>query len=631
VPPLTVPDLQIAVSKEDVAESAAVRLFVERARAVVPTFTLSDANARAIASICHRLDGLPLAIELAATQIGILPPAALLNRIAAHLPLPVAGPRDAPDRHRTVRNAIAWSYDLLHTHEQRLFRYVGVFAGGFGIDAAEYLELAARDTALGDTSPARDVLNGLASLVDKSLLQQVAWQGDARFAMLETIRGFALDQMEASGEREAVGDAHADWCLELAERTRFAAITPGGEAQLVRIEMEHANIRAALEWLEQRGDVVRLLRLVTALREFWYENNHYREGRMWLERALVTATGAPDIERARALTQLGHLLSLQGDTTRAQTLLDQGLAALRNEEEMTEVALALVWRGAIANHLGTYEQAERYLQEALGMATSLPDPRIAASMTARALANLGIAAHGRGDLDEAIKRHDHALRICREHGYVLGVVRSLRDLGDVARDRGDSAGSLAYYRESLSLLGEQSDLRVVFDVLEGTALAAARWNRSEDAARLLGAAEALRDHLGTPVAVEPDRVAHQRAIAAISATLEAQGFDKAWSRGRRMGLSEAIAEVLAMSPPPIPERQASHSAMRLSRREIEVLELLVAGHSDREIAEALSLSVRTVEGHVTHIREKLGVQTRTAAVAFAITTGLIDPASLSRD
>jgi non-specific serine/threonine protein kinase len=625
VPPLAVPDPESVASREDVASSAAVQLFLDRARAVAPSFALTDSNAEIIADICRRLDGLPLAIELAATQSAVLPPAALLNRIGNHLPMPLGGPVDAPERHQTVRQAIAWSYDLLPPDEQQVFRYSGVFVGGFGVDAAEHLSRTLVQEFGASTAPARDVLVDLAFLVNKSLLRQAAWHGTARFTMLETIRDFALEQLEAYGEREGVSEAHAEWCLELAEQSRYASIMPGGEEQLARIEVEHANIRAALEWLSQRRDSVRLLRLASAMGEFWYEHTHYREGSVWLERALASAGDVPGPERARALVELGHLLSLLKDSTRARAFLEEGLVRLRDAGDMTTVVLGLIWQGAEANHSGHHDDAERLLDEALGLATKLPNPQVASAITARVLANLGTTAHARGDLDVATGRFRQALDICREHGYVLGIARSLRDLGDVARDQGDFEESLMYYRESLALLGEQSDLRVVIDALEGTALAAVRWNHPGAAARLMGAAEVLGERLGAAITIEPDRMAHDRTIAAIRASLPDVEWQAAWSRGRSLTVAQAVAEVQTFEPADEGlESPAVAHEIRLTSREKDVLLHLVAGLSDREIAEALFLSVRTVEAHVTRLRAKLGVRTRTAAVAFAIISGLVD-------
>jgi DNA-binding CsgD family transcriptional regulator len=257
------------------------------------------------------------------------------------------------------------------------------------------------------------------------------------------------------------------------------------------------------------------------------------------------------------------------------------------------------------------------------LAAAIPDPVIAASITGTALANLGIAAHVNGDLAAARARHEQALRLRREHGYTLGVIRSLRDLGDVARDQGAYADSIAFYRECLSLLGDSGDLRVVGDVLAGAALAAVAWEQPVRAARLLGAAASVRERFGAAIVVPTDRAAQARVLDNLRATLGEQGLQIAWVAGQELALASALAEVQAMAPPETTAGQADHATISLSPREEEVLRRLILGHTDPEIAAALFLSVRTVESHVARILAKLGVRTRTAAATAAIAAGLV--------
>ena len=313
VPPLDLPGTDERDTLELLMGSAAVRLFAARALAVNPAFVLTETTVPLVAAICRRLDGLPLAIELAAAQSAVLPPAALLARIQERLPLPVAAPRNAPDRMRTMDNAVAWSYDLLTDDERILFRRLGVFVGGFPLAAAESLSRASSDTirtsdgsALGPRPPTLDLVS---SLVDKSLVRQEAGAPEARFSMLETIRAFALEQLVAKNERDAVGDEHADWCLALAEGSQSAWILPDGERALRRLDAEHGNLRAALGWLDRRTDGGRLLRLAAALGGFWYGHSHYREGSIWLDRALASDPRSDRSARARALVGLAWLLA----------------------------------------------------------------------------------------------------------------------------------------------------------------------------------------------------------------------------------------------------------------------------------------------------------------------------------
>ena len=623
VPPLVLPDAQTVGSLAHVAQAPAVRLFVDRARALQPGFALSEETAPSVEAICRHLDGLPLAIELAAAQSPILPPAALLARIRAGLPLPVTGPRDAPTRLRTIGDAVAWSYQLLTPDEQRLFRRVSVFVGGFALDAAEAIETVPDGDARA-RSTGVSVLEGLASLVDKSLLRQVAWQGDARFDMLETIRAFASDQLATGDAADATRDAHAAWALALAEPAELAAVLPGRERVLGRLQIEYANLLAALVWLDRRGDTERLLRLTAALGSYWLAFSQVREGRDWLERALGDAPEASRSALGRARISLGRLLPLFGEVERADRLLTDGIGAVRADADVPLTAFALVRQASVANQLGDYDRAVRILDEALDLTTTIHDAAIARTLTATVLANLGVAAHGRGDIDQALAQHGQALQVCREHDDTFGVVRSLRDLGDVNRDRGDFDGALACYRECVNVPGEQRDLRIVVDALEGTALVSAGWQQPSRAARLLGAAEAFREQYGGAFVLATDLAAHERTLAAIRSALDEPAIRAAWLAGRQTTVADAIAEIQTLAPASDLARTADPTAVRLSPREADVLRLLVLGHPDRAIAEALFISVRTVEAHVARILSKLGVRTRTAAVGAALAAGLVD-------
>jgi non-specific serine/threonine protein kinase len=612
VPPLEVPQTVEASSLDAAAATPAVRLFAERASAVDPGFALNATTTPIVVDICRLVDGLPLAIELAAARINALPPTVLRDKLDRCLNLP-GGARDASPRHRTMRDAIGWSYDLLRADEQAGLRRLSVFARGFSFDAAEHVG-------------GERVTDIIGSLIDKSLLSRDDLSDqEHRVRMLEPVRAFALEQLAEGGELAPASDALADWCLELVESSPMATMVPGGERHLARLDAEHADIRRVLEWLDQHHDGDRLLRLAVALGGYWYERNHYREGRIWTERALAVSACAAASVRARAMTQLGLFLGILGDHARARELVAAGVTLLRRDDDTGALALALIWQGAVEMQDGAYDRAEQALDEVLGLAPTIPDTALAAAISARAMANLGTAAHARGDLERASRWHGMALRTCREHGYLLGSIRSLCDLADVARDRGDFETSLASYRECLSVLGERSDLRVVIAALEGAALAAASWNQGEQAARLLGAAAGLAETFCVPMFVATDREAHERVMRVAREKMDARRFDDLFASGRRLTLAEAIAAVLASAPPTGCERVLPAHRGPLSRREQEVLRLLASGLRDREIAEALFISVRTVEGHMARIFAKLGVSSRVAAMRAAMDLGLVDP------
>lgn len=629
VPPLMLPDPHGVSTRETITRSPAVQLFVARAQAVSPSFVLTDEIAPLVSEICQRIDGLPLAIELTAAQLVVLPPDALLHRLRTRLPLPVSGPRDAPARLRSIADATAWSYDLLTADEQRLFRYLSVFTGGLALDAAEMVcgtEPVGSDASAGSRPSSNTlVLNGIASLVEKSLLRQVGWEGEARFEMLETIRSFAWGQLVASGEADAIRDAHASWVMTVAEPAELAPELPGREHHLRRLEIEHANMLAALDWLERRENTGLLLHITAALSGFWLAYGHFRVGRDWLERALARPSTASKAVRGRAQMSLGWLLALSGETERADHLLAEGMAEQSPETDVAMIAFGLVRRSTVALQIRDAQRAEDLLNQALALAPMIPETMVAGTLTATVVANLGVIAHGQGDLDLAQTRYEEGLRLYRAFGHAHGTSRALRDLGDLYRDRGDFVDSQARYRESVDVLGEQTEVRVVVDALEGLALAATAYQLPAQAARLLGAAEELRELYANARFSVADRAAHERTQAAIRETLAHDAIEAARRAGQQLSISQAIAEIMTFSLPENSTTSRRVSSSGLSPRETEVLRFLVAGLPDREIAEALFISVRTVEAHVARILAKLGVRTRTAAVSAAIAAKLVDP------
>jgi non-specific serine/threonine protein kinase len=522
---------------------------------------------------------------------------------------------------------------LLPPDEIVLFRRLAVFVDGFSLEAAEWVGGLAQDhpglSPAGASMTGRrldaapgSILDGLASLVDKSLVQLQTGEDASRYVMLETIREFAWEQLVASDESVAVASAHADWCLALAERCTFALFLPEGDRMFRRLEADHANLRAALAWLGQQDDVGRLVRLVSALSDFWYSHSHYWEGRAWFEQVLTHE--AAGWEDARVLVGFGRLLSFQGEMGRAEDLLASGVAIARESGDTVTTAAGLLRQGWNAGQRGAYGQAAALLDDALIQAAAIEEPRIAASITGMVLANLGLVARWQGDLATARAKFERSLRLCREHGYTLGVIRSLSDLGSVARDAGDFADAVAFYRECLAHIGDRGDLRVAGDVLEGAGIVAAGWGQPEQAARILGAAEAVREASGIQNADPTDRPAYDRAVAAVGAALGEHGFQEAWSIGRGLSLASATAEVEALAPA-ASTAGSSRATSGLSARERDVLALLAAGHTNPEIGAALFISARTVDNHVAHILAKLGAPTRTAAVAAALAAGLLAP------
>jgi non-specific serine/threonine protein kinase len=615
VDPLPVPAADAVARPEALAENAAVRLFAERARAVRPGFAVDAGNAAAVAAIVRRLDGLPLAIELAAARTKLLPPAALLARLERRLPLLTGGRRDAPARQRTMRDAIAWSHDLLPPAEQALFRRLAIFDGGFTLDAAAAVADVGGDGGL-------DVLEGVASLVDQSLLREAAGTGgDPRVGMLATVREYGLERLVDAGEEGPIRDAHAQSCLALAERAAPHLLGPGQDAWLDRLAAERANLRAALGWLQAHGDAAASLRLAGALWRFWSIRGDWREGRLWLERALAQGGSDRTPARAEALAGLATLAAYQADFDPAIAAAEESLAIARELGDQFGMAVALEILGHVAHLRGELDAADARLAAALAAVHAVGD----AVPTAPALATvvldqLAAVAIDRGDAARVEQLAEEALRRQRELGYAWGAIISLGALGIAADAGGDHARAEERYREALAPAWAYGDWRLISWMLDSLAIAAVGLGRPAQAARLFGVVEALDAAHGIPyfTSIAGPR---ERAEAAARAALGEVAFAAAWAAGRALPLAQAVAEAMAGAAPP-PAAGAAAPPHGLTAREVEVLRLVAAGQTDREIAAALFVSRRTVEWHLSNLLAKLGVGSRTAAAAYAIREGL---------
>mgnify|MGYP002336010598 CR=1 FL=1 len=638
--------------------SEAVTLFIERAQAVVPAIDVSETNAAVVAEICQRLDGLPLAIELAAARVDHLPLRSLLDRMDQRLPLLVGGDRDLPVRLQTMRNAIGWGYDLLTGPEQSLLRALAVFDGGFTIDAVQqvveaspWLAPAPRPAT---ASPAAALPNGylslldlVASLVDKNLVRhEPGVAGTPRYTMLETIREFAAERSAAEGEATAMRQAHAAYFLALAEREELAHILPDGERRLDALEKERANMRLALSWWLDSGQRERFLAHAAAMGGYWYARIQLQEGQEWLERALAESDGAASPARARALVWLGLILFLRGDMQGSERCGADGLAlcraladawpadgvaagatsAVRDPSEFAvTAAYALYVLGVTAFYHGDPASAAARFGEGRAAAEAIPDPRMASVMVSKHTRSLGIVAGEQGDLDAAGRLYDEALRLSQAVDDESGTRRVLGDLAYLALQRGDYADALARFKEVLSREQLAPVSLALHDDLRGAAMAAAFLGNGEQALLCLAASEALGERLGLDTVVPSERSAWAGAVAAARRTLGEPAFARAWAAGRSLRPEEAIAEVLAL---PVVAPPSERSA--LTERERDVLRLLVAGQTDREIGETLFISHRTVEFHVSRILAKLGVRKRGGAIAAALAAGLVEPPAASR-
>lgn len=450
--PLQLPDLKQLPPLEELARYEAIDLFVQRARALNPSFALDEDNAPVIAEICVRLDGLPLAIELAAARTRALSPRALLARLSHRFELLTGGARDLPEHQRTLRDTIAWSYDLLAPPERTLFRRLSVFAGGFDLEAAE---------RLGHIGEPVDVVNGIVALIDESLLLRVdPPQGEPRYAMLETIREFGLEQLDQTDEAEAIRTAHAQYYLELAERAEPQLKTEAQLVWLARLETEQENFRAALQWsLASPERIETALRLVVALGAFWALRTYLSEGRRWLERVLAQAATQPRTDpafrrlHAWAAFRAATLAEFQGDLAAGHAWLQMALEEARALGDASLVGYCLVHLAPAAMGRGDLAAARAMLEEALGHHRSVDDRWGMAG----ALGLLGLALAIDGDIEAGRARAEEGARLARTTGDRWRIATSLFHLYMLMLDRAHERERRALLEECLAYFAEVGD------------------------------------------------------------------------------------------------------------------------------------------------------------------------------
>ena len=544
VPPLTLPDPARLPALERLPDYEGVRLFIDRASDVRPDFRITRENAPAIVEICQRLDGLPLAIELAAARVKLLSPPQLLARLEKPLQVLTAGARNLPPRQQTLRNLIAWSHDLLTDGERALFRRLSAFSGGWTLEAAE----AVAATADGGL----DVLEGLESLAEQSLVRRVqgvsGTQSDGeelRFTYLETIHAFATEALEASAEREAAWEKHAAHFLAFAEQ---GAQELYGREQLLwlnRFEAEHGNLRAALDRLLAGGASESALRLAAALSGFWRVRGHFREGRERLDRVFATLGAvAPSEPLAHALSVAGSLAAQLGDGAGSRLLLERSLAAWRTLGNRRRSAGVLLNLGALAFRLGDYGSAREVLEEALAVQRELG---LKAGM-ALALCNLGQVLREAGDLSGARAALLESLGLLREMGDLRSLPVALNNLGEVALDQGDAAAA-DWLRQGLDAARAVGDPRLQADALEGLARVAATGGTAAQALTLAAAADALRERIGaTRSASDARRLQH--SLGEARGALAPDEAQSAWQAGQEAPLAAMTQDALTTTAIP---------------------------------------------------------------------------------
>jgi non-specific serine/threonine protein kinase len=548
VPSLAVPPLDRLSAPEGLGEYAAVALFVARAQERRADFTLSVQNARVVAQVCTRLDGMPLAIELAAARVGSLPVEAIAARLDDRFRLLSGGPRTAVPRQRALRTTLDWSYDLLSEGEQQLLGRLAVFAGGWTLAAAQEV-CGAEKGAVERPGVSADlpfsgrweVVDLLMGLVSKSLalLEEAGPDAEgARYRLLETVRQYAAERL-AAGDEAAVRGRHATFFLALVEEAEPRLSGPEQGRWLAALDTEHDNLRAALAWgLREGGDRAEGTRLAGALGPFWLRRGHLSEGRRWLGEALAEgrAATAPAGPRARALASAGALANMQGDHAEARALLEEGLALYRELGDRGGSARALSSLGLAAYRLGELTEARALLEEGLALYRELGEKEgISHSLNA-----LGTVVDSLGDHTAARALLQESLALRRELGDRRGIAQSLNSLGLVAYRLGELTGARALLEEGLALQRELGDTLLIANALERFARLAGAQGWPGRAARLWGAAEGLRRALGTPRALS-EQAEREQALLMLRATLGAEACDAAWAEGAALPLEAAIA------------------------------------------------------------------------------------------
>jgi len=652
VPPLALPDLQQLPALPELAQVPAVQLYLERARAQGAGLELTQENAAAVAELCVRLDGLPLALELAAARTPLLSPVMILERLGQRLALLAWKAQDLPARQQTLAVALTWSYELLQEAEQALFRRLAVFAGGFTLEAAEAV-------AAGSGAAGVSALDGLATLVSGSLVVSEPAEGSARrYRLLESMRAYVLERLAEQDEFAMVHRAHADYYLRLTECAAAALYGPGQRASFLRLEHEQQNLHAALQWLADHHEGELLLRLATATGAFWSLRSNFAERRHWLGTALQPAPEAQPDLRLKALVQLGEMLSLNGEAAEARPLLQEALALAQVLDDASSIARCLINLGWCAASAGALDEAMAQIEAGLAAAQAAEN----GWLVALADMHRGALIRLQGQPKRALPWLEDALRGFRTRGDAIMGAVALSVLGVGLGEAGDFPRAAACFRECLEIgvqLEDPSLLNHAGDAIAlvgGGAVAAPRRNHSrarqpnplsghpsstgqrdrartapldplgggyiddEVLAEALGALEALARTRG--LWRTPEQARRERLEVELRVRMGAERFMAAWERGRARSCSELVVLIrqvvdgLAAAPTGQPQ-VAGGTDDPLSPREREVLRLLAAGLSNRAIAAQLSVAERTAKHHLTGLFNKLGASSRTQALAVA--------------
>jgi non-specific serine/threonine protein kinase len=601
VPPLAVPDPGRRTSLRGLPKYDAASLFVERAAAAVPGFALTEDNAAAVAGICHRLDGLPLSIELAAARLRAMSPEQILERLTGRYALLTRGNRGAPTRQQTLRLCIDWSFELCTAGEQLVWGRVAVFAGSFELDAAEQV--------CGAGLAPDELLDTLTSLVEKSILIREESGSVVRFRMLETLREYGFEKLTQTGEAVALRRRHRDWYEALALAAEAEWISAHQLDWIARLKREQPNLREALEFSID-DDPAAGLRTATTLYWFWLSQGLYSEGRRWIDQLLAHQSGSPTLEWVKGLYCASVMAETQGDLHTGATLVEEGRTLIAATSDPMMRAFVANADGMLALYSGDLPRASSHLE------TSLADfsARGQRTLETSTLYLLGLAYGLSGLTEQAIECHERVLAITEMYGEKMYRSRSLWALGTDLWRQGDAGRAVRLLEQSLEL-NRQLHNRVTTSCLETLAWISVEHDALRSAV-LMGAADGLARSIGSTAITHFNLIAyHQNCEQRARQKLGDKVFGAAHRKGEQLGFDAAIAYALHEQPPNT-STPAGDASPRLTKRERQVAELIAKGLTNQAIAERLVISPRTAQGHVEHILAKLDFISRAQVAAW---------------
>ncbi|MFD9660950.1 protein kinase [Rhodococcus sp. NPDC059968] len=605
VPPLAVPDPERKPSLRGLPKYDAVSLFVERGAAAVPGFALTEENAAAVAGICHRLDGLPLPIELAAARLRAMSPEQILGRLTDRYALLTRGSRGAPTRQQTLRLCIDWSFELCTAGEQLVWGRVAVFAGSFELDAAERVCGA-------DLDPG-ELLDTLTSLVEKSILIREEYGSVVRFRMLETLREYGFEKLTQTGEALALRRRHRDWYEALALDAEAEWISARQLDWIARLKREQPNLREALEFGID-DDPAAGLRTAAALRWFWTSQGLYNEGRRWLDHLLARYPVEPTVDRIKALYCASVMADVQGDLESGAALVAEARTLTARTSDPMMRALVADADGTLALYNGDLERARSRLDTALAEFRERGERTLETS----ALYLLGTTYGLSGSTERAVESLERVLAITEMHGEKVYRSHSLWALGIAVWQQGDADRAIRLLDQSLELTRQVRSPRFAAACLEALAWIACERRDAARAALLMGAAEGLARSVGSAVVIHSNLFVYQQNCdQAARKRLGGKVFEEAYRKGRSLNFDAAIAYALHEQQPAA-STPATGASPRLTKRERQVADLIAEGLTNHAIADRLVISPRTAQGHVEHILAKLGFTSRTQVAAWVV-------------